>query len=152
MPLAPSELLAAVATSNATGAGGLDRLTFDYATAGRVVASDVDAESLPEGGMDTLLSAVQSPEPETLIDGLPRLELVRYESPLASTSDNVEHRVQYLEEGVSSGPPDGFDQSQITLDTRVLFDLAIGGLGRLVMPTTGTHQEPAHTHTVSSQA
>jgi hypothetical protein len=128
MPLAPAEFPAAIVASNAADARSLVGLAIDDAGAGLAVASDSYAEALPEGGMDALPGAIQSPEPEVVIDDLPGWELVGEQSPLAATADNAEHRVEDFAVHVCSGTPQGLERRQVRLDTGVLFLREIGGV------------------------
>lgn len=74
--LAPAQLLATVVASDSPDPGGLDRLAVDDAGTGLEVTPNPNSEPFPEGRVDTLPGAIQPPEPEVVIDGLPGRELV----------------------------------------------------------------------------
>lgn len=127
--LALAELLAAVISPYASNSGCLDLLAVDDAGTGLGVSPNPDAQPFAKGSMHRLPDAIQSPEPEVVIDRLPGRELVGQQPPLTTTTDDIEDGIQDLPPGVGSWSAQPVDRWQIELDAGMLFTRQIGGIG-----------------------
>jgi hypothetical protein len=102
----------AVVPTDAADASRPDGLAIDDPRARLGVPPDVGAELLPEDSVQLLPGAIQAPEPEIVIGGLPRWELVWEEAPGTATSDNIEDGIQYLADRVQARSPDALGWRQ----------------------------------------
>src|SRR5215510_11954409 len=75
--LAAIDALGSVVATYATHAGRPDGLAVDDARARVGVAPDTDTELLAQDGVQVLPRAIQTPQPEVVIGGLPGRELMR---------------------------------------------------------------------------
>ena len=90
--LAPPDLLAAVVAScfAADPAARLGRLRIDDARAGLWVSPQPCPQTLAQRYVEPLESTVDAPLPEPVVDGFPRREVARQESPWTATFEQVE--------------------------------------------------------------
>ena len=97
--LAAIDAFRAVVATDAADASRTNRLAVDDACTRLGVAPDIRAELLAQDCVEVLPGAVQTPQAEIVIGGLPGRELVREQPPSAATPNNVEDGVQDLAEG-----------------------------------------------------
>ena len=125
--LSALDLLAPVVASFlAAYAGGLHRLAIHAARTGPGIASETDPKPLSEGGVDPLPRPIQAPDPEVMVDGLPRREVVGKETPGAAATDDVEDGIEDLAGGVDLWTTEGLGGGQMGLDDLPLFVRKVG--------------------------
>jgi len=92
--LAAIHTFRSVVPANAADAGRPDGLAIDDASARLGITPDGRAELLAQDGVQVLPGAVQTPQTEVVVGGLPRRELMREQSPGTATPNDVEDSVQ----------------------------------------------------------
>jgi hypothetical protein len=116
MSLASFDLLAAiVAALFAAYARGFDRLAIHYGRGGLRVPLEADTHALTQGGMHPLPGAVQAPEAEVVVDGLPGWEVVWQKPPGAAAPYDVEDGVEDLTRRIETRAPTGFGSRKVGL-------------------------------------
>jgi hypothetical protein len=114
--LSSFDLLGPVVTTLVpTHSRGLERLAIHYGRAGLRVSVEADSHTLAQGSMHPLPGAVQTPEAEVVVDGLPRRELVGQQSPGAATLQDVEDGVEDLAQGIYPRTATGFGSGKVGL-------------------------------------
>ena len=101
--LAAIDAFRAVVATNAADASCPDGLAIDDASARLRIAPDRRAELLAQDGVQVLPGAVQTPEPEIVIGGLPGCELMWEQSPGTATPYDIEDGVQDLADRAKAG-------------------------------------------------
>src|SRR5215218_6728719 len=111
------DLLACVVASLPTAhAGALHRLGIDDSRAGLRISPEADPQTLADGRVDPFPGAVDAPETEVMVDGLPRWEVVGQEPPGAAATENVEDSVEDLAQRVEPGASGSLRNWQVGLD------------------------------------
>src|SRR6266567_9017575 len=87
--LSPGELFGAIIAALFATIRRLDRLTVDDPRTGLAIASRLRPHALPQGRVDALPGTVETPEPEVVLDRLPRRKLVRQQPPGTAAADDV---------------------------------------------------------------
>src|SRR3712207_5909067 len=114
MALPPFDLLGTVvATLFSAHARGLDRLGIHDGRAGLRVPLEAYPRALAQGRVHPLPRPVQTPEPKVVVDGFPRREVVRLESPGAAALYDVEDGVEDLAQGIDARTPVGFRSGKV---------------------------------------
>ena len=85
-----------VVATNTADTSGPNGLAVDDASARLGVAPDTGAELLAERRVQVLPRAIQTPQPEVMVGGLPSWKFVRQQPPGAATPQDVENGVQDL--------------------------------------------------------
>ncbi len=101
MSLAPSHVLGGIVASLFATFCRLDRLAVQQLAVQHccrwlLVASQFLPQRLAQSCVDALPGAIDTPQPEVVVDALPGREIVRQRSPLAAILRHVEDRVEYL--------------------------------------------------------
>ena len=105
---APIDAFGTIVASDAADAGGSNRLAVDNASTRLRVAPDTHAELLAEDSVQVLPRAIQTPQPEVVIRGLPGWELVREQPPGTAAPHDVEDGIQDLADRVEPGSAQKF--------------------------------------------
>ena len=87
-----------------------------------------DPRPLAQGSAHPLPGAIQAPEAEVVVDGLPKREVVGQESPGAAAFDDVEDGVEYLAQAMETGTPTVVGRWRVPLKAR---PFGIGKVGRV---------------------
>ena len=99
--LSAFDLLAPViAALFSTYPGCFDRLAVHHACAGLRVSLHAHSHPLAQGGVQPFPGAIQAPQAEVVVDGLPGWELMGYKSPSTAATDYVKDSVEDLAQGV----------------------------------------------------
>src|SRR5215210_2815733 len=104
--LATVHALGAIVPAHAADAGGPDRLAVDDGGTWLGLTTDDDAQLVTENAVQALPRAIQTPQTEIVIGGLPWRKFVWEEPPRTATPNNVEDRVQDLANRVQAGSAD----------------------------------------------
>ena len=108
MAFAAVDAFGAVIPADATHAGRSNRLAVDDASTRLRIPPDRGTELLAQRRVEMLPRAVQTPQSEIVIGGLPGREFVRKQPPGTATPHHIEDRVEDLAHGVQPGPTDAF--------------------------------------------
>jgi hypothetical protein len=100
MAFAPIDTFGPVVAADAADTSGSNRLAVDDASTRFRVASSTRAELLAEDSVQVLPRAIQTPQSEVVIGGLPGWELMRQQPPSTARPHHVEDGVQDLANGV----------------------------------------------------
>jgi hypothetical protein len=101
MSLSPFDLFGTVVSSGGpTDVGRLDALRVDHGRRGARCASGFDPGRAPERIAQASQKSALAPPAEVIVDGLPRGEVVRQHSPLATAFEQVKQGVENLARGV----------------------------------------------------
>src|SRR5215203_3201235 len=96
MTFSPLYLLSSVVASLSSYPGSLHRLRIHYASAGLRIPLEACSQTMAQGIMQPLPGTIDAPNPEVMMDGLPRRELVWQQTPSTATTDDVEDGVKDL--------------------------------------------------------
>src|SRR5450631_260780 len=110
--LAAIDAFRAVVATNSADASCPDGLAIDNASARLRTAPDRRAELFAQDGVQVLPGAVQTPEPEIVIGGLPGCELMWQQSPSTATPYDIEDGVQDLADRAKAGSTDALGWRQ----------------------------------------
>jgi hypothetical protein len=102
MALSSFDLLGSVvATLFSAYPGGLHRLAIHNGCARLRVSLEAYSQTMAQGSVQPLPGAIDAPDPEVVVDGLPRRELMWQQAPSTTTSHEVEDRVKDLALGLA---------------------------------------------------
>ena len=104
MPLASVDFLARVVAPLVAGFGTLHALAVDDGRAGLGFASLYPAQVFPQMGVNLLPQTIVLPQPEVMVGGAPRSEVLRQIAPLTASLDDIENPVDQFAEGVLAWP------------------------------------------------
>src|SRR5215213_6294169 len=96
MAFSPLYLLTSVVASLSSYPGSLYRLRIHYARAGLRIPPETCSQTMAQGGMQPLPGTIDAPDPEVMMDGLPRRELMWQQTPSTATTHDVEDGVKDL--------------------------------------------------------
>ena len=96
MAFAPIDTFGTVVAADAADTSGSNRLAVDDASTWLRVASSTRAELLTEDSVQVLPRAIQTPQSEVVIRGLPGWKLMREQPPSTARPDHIEDGVQDL--------------------------------------------------------
>ena len=131
MPLAAIDALGAVVAADTADARGADRLAVDDARTGLRLAPDHGSELATQDRVQKCPGAIEPPQPEVVIGGLPGWELVREQPPGAATPNDIEDRVQDLADGMEARPSNTPRRRQVGLET---IELAVREVSQVRTP------------------
>src|SRR5712692_8591943 len=94
--LAPGALFGASIAVRFATSRRLDRLTVDDPRTGLAITSRLRPPALPQGRVDALPGAVETPAPEVVVERLPRRKRVRQQPPGTAAADAVQDAVEDL--------------------------------------------------------
>ena len=117
MALSAIDAFRAVVATNAADASRPDGLAIDNASARLRIAPDGRAELLAQDGVQVLPGAVQTPEPEIVVGGLPGCEFMWEQSPGTATPYDVEDGVQDLADRAKAGSTEALGWRQQRFQT-----------------------------------
>ena len=129
--LAAVDTFRSVVATYAADTGRPDGLAIDDPSTRLRVTPDGGAELLPQDGVQVFPSAVQAPQPEIVIGGLPGCELVGQQSPGTATPNNIEDGVQDLADGVQAGSAEPLGWRQKRLEAS---ELGVREVGQVWSP------------------
>jgi hypothetical protein len=125
--LAALDLLGSViAALFSTYPGSLDRLAVHYACARLRVSLEAHSHLLAQGGVHPFPGAIQAPQAEVVVDGLPGWELMWHKSPSTAATDYVKDSVEDLAQGVHSRASGSSGDRQMRL---YVLPLGVGEVG-----------------------
>src|SRR5215204_4329761 len=97
MALSAANLLSAVVAARfATHPGSPGRFAIDHSRAGLWVSPQSYSQALAQRGVQLLPNPIEAPNPEVVMNSLPRREVVRQKPPATATTEHVEDSVKYL--------------------------------------------------------
>jgi hypothetical protein len=129
VPFAAIDAFAAVVATDTADASGPNGLAVDDASARLGVAPDTGAELLAKTGVEALPRAIQTPQPEVMVGGLPSWEFVRKQTPGAATPHDVEDGVQDLASRVQARSTKLFGRREQWFETSELSIRQVGQVG-----------------------
>ena len=143
--LAAIDAFRAVVATNAADASCPDGLAIDNASARLRIAPDRRAELLAQDGVQVLPCAVQTPQPEIVIGGLPGCELMWEQSPGTATPYDIEDGVQDLADRAKAGSTEALGWRQKRFQAREFGVRQVGqirspqGQTPAILPVKPTH-------------
>src|SRR5262249_42111773 len=127
--LAAIDPLGTIVATHAADAGRPDGLAVDDARARVGGAPDADTELLAQDGVQVLPRAIQTPQPEVVIGGLPGREFMRQQPPGAATPNDIEDGIQDLAHRMQPWSADTLRWRQQGVQTGKLGIREIGQVG-----------------------